>query len=158
MHMAATLQRSLEQAQCQFDLVPHPHSAGSLESARVANIPAERLAKPVILDDRQGHYLMAVLPASRHLDMSMVCKGAEHWQLTNESTIAGLFKDCELGAVPALGEPYGMSMRVDPQLTRQHDIYFEAGDHESLVHMSTDQFLKLVPRAEVCELCPQGPA
>lgn len=153
MRMAATLQRSLERSQCQFDLVPHPHSASSLESARVASIPAERLAKPVILDDRQGHYLMAVVPASRHLDLSRVRKGAEQWQLSSESTIASLFKDCELGAVPAIGEPYGMNMRVDPLLTRQEDIYFEAGDHESLVHMRTEQFLKLVPRAEVCELC-----
>ncbi|NQD94675.1 YbaK/EbsC family protein [Pseudomonas sp. CrR25] len=153
MRMAATLQRSLARAQCQFDIVSHPHSASSLESARVASIPAERLAKPVILDDRQGHYLMAVVPASRHLDMSMVSKGKERWQLSSESTIASLFKDCELGAVPALGEPYGMNMRVDPQLTRQQDIYIEAGDHENLVHMSTEQFLKLVPRAEVCELC-----
>ena len=153
MRMAATLQRSLEDAQCQFDIVPHPHSASSLESARVASIPAERLAKPVILDDRHGHYLMAVVPASRHLDLSKVRKGKERWQLSNESTVAGLFADCELGAVPALGEPYGMDMRVDPQLTRQQDIYLEAGDHESLVHMRTDQFLKLVPRTEVCELC-----
>ncbi|MBS7662666.1 YbaK/EbsC family protein [Pseudomonas lalucatii] len=155
MHMAATLQRSLERAQCQFDVVPHPHSASSLESARVASVPAERLAKPVILDDRKGHYLMAVVPANRHLDMSMVCKGDELWHLSTESDIASLFKDCELGAVPAVGEPYGMNMRVDPLLTRQQDIYFEAGDHESLVHMSTEQFLKLVPRAEVRELCPQ---
>lgn len=154
MHMAATLKRSLESAKCQFEIVPHPHSASSLESARVASIPAERLAKPVILEDRKGHYLMAVVPASRHLDMSMVSKGDEHWELSSESTIAGLFKDCELGAVPAVGEPYGLNMRVDPQLTRQQDIYFEAGDHENLVHMSTEQFLKLVPRAEVYELCP----
>jgi Ala-tRNA(Pro) deacylase len=96
-----------------------------------------------------------VVPASRHLDMSMVSKGDEHWELSSESTIASLFKDCELGAVPAVSEPYGMNMRVDPLLTRQQDIYFEAGDHESLVHMSTEEFLKLVPRAEVCELCPQ---
>jgi Ala-tRNA(Pro) deacylase len=156
MHMAATVQRSLERAQIQFDIVPHPHSESSLESARVASVPAERLAKPVILDDRKGHYLMAVVPANRHLDMSMVCKGDELWQLSSEADIAGLFKDCELGAVPAVGEPYGMNMRVDPLLTRQQDIYFEAGDHESLVHMSTEQFLKLVPRAEVCELCPQA--
>jgi Ala-tRNA(Pro) deacylase len=156
MHMAATVQRSLERAQIQFDIVPHPHSESSLESARVASVPAERLAKPVILDDRKGHYLMAVVPANRHLDMSMVCKGDELWQLSSEADIAGLFKDCELGAVPAVGEPYGMNMRVDPLLTRQQDIYFEAGDHESLVHMSTEQFLKLVPSAEVCELCPQA--
>lgn len=153
MRMAATLQRSLESAHCQFDLVAHPHSASSLESARVASIPAERLAKSVILDDRHGHYLMAVVPASRHLDLGKVRKGAEEWQLTNESTISDLFKDCELGAVPALGEPYGMEMVVDPLLTRQQDIYLEAGDHESLVHMQMDQYLKLVPRAEVTEVC-----
>ncbi len=153
MQMAETVKRSLERAHCQFDIVSHPHSSSSLESARVASIPAERLAKPVILEDGHGHYLMAVVPASRHLDMSMVSKGSEQWQLSDESTVAGLFQDCEVGAVPALGEPYGMKMRVDPQLTRQQDIYFEAGDHESLVHMSTDQFLKLVPNAEVSELC-----
>lgn len=153
MRMAARVQRSLESAHCQFDLVAHPHSASSLESARVASIPAERLAKSVILDDRHGHYLMAVVPASRHLDLGKVRKGSEEWQLTNESTIASLFNDCERGAVPALGEPYGMDMVVDPLLTRQQDIYLEAGDHESLVHMKVDQYLKLVPRAEVAEVC-----
>ena len=33
MRMAATLQRSLESAHAQYDLVPHPHSATSLEAA-----------------------------------------------------------------------------------------------------------------------------
>ncbi|MDE3739359.1 aminoacyl-tRNA deacylase [Metapseudomonas resinovorans] len=153
MRMAATLQRSLERAHAEFDLVPHPHSATSLESARVANIPAERLAKTVILDDRQGHFLMAVVPASRHLDMGKVRKDAKIWQLTHEADLSRLFKDCELGAVPALGEFYGMNMLVDPQLTRQRDIYLEAGDHQNLVHMRMDEYLKLVPHAEVCELC-----
>ncbi|NWL79506.1 hypothetical protein DM872_21885 [Pseudomonas taiwanensis] len=153
MRMAATLQRSLESTRTQFDLVPHPHSATSLESARVANIPAERLAKPVILDDRQGHFLMAVVPSSRHLDVGKVRKDSRIWQLTHEADLARLFTDCELGAVPALGEPYGMNMLVDPQLTRQKDIYLEAGDHENLVHMRMDDYLKLVPHAEVCELC-----
>lgn len=153
MRMAATLQRSLDSAHAQYDLVPHPHSATSLEAARVANVSAERLAKPVILDDREGHFLMAVVPASRHLDVGKVRKDAKDWQLTNEATLAGLFKDCELGALPALGQSYGMKMLVDPQLTRQRDIYLEAGDHENLVHMRMDQYLKLVPDAEVCELC-----
>ncbi|CAD5107142.1 aminoacyl-tRNA deacylase [Zestomonas carbonaria] len=153
MSMAGTLQSSLAGARCEYELVAHPHSATSLESARVAYVPAERVAKSVILDDRQGHYLMAVLPASRHLDLSMVRSDGRDWQLTNESTIAGLFRDCELGAVPALGEPYGMKMLVDPQLTRQQDIYLEAGDHQNLVHLSMDEYLRLAPHAEVCELC-----
>ena len=151
MRMAKTVQRSLEQAHCQFDLVTHPHSASSLETARVAGIPAERVAKSVILDDRHGHYLMAVLPASRHLDWSKV-RGSGEWQLTRESTLAHLFNDCERGAVPALGESYGLDMLIDPLLTRQQDIYVEAGNHHNLVHMSMEQYLKMVPHAEVCEV------
>ena len=152
MRMAATLQHSLERAHARFDLVPHPHSSSSLETARVAHVPAERLAKPVILYDRHGQFLMAVLPASRHLDMGKVRKDARIWQLTHEADLAQLFRDCEPGALPALGEAYGMTMLVDPQLTRQRDIYLEAGDHESLVHMPMDEYLRLVPNAEVCEI------
>lgn len=153
MHMADTLVRSLRRAHCQFDLVEHEHSATSLESARKAGIPVSRMAKSVILDDRRGHYLMAVLPANRQLDLSKVRKGPRRWQLSGEQSLATLFKDCERGAVPALGEVYGLDMLIDSALVRQQDIYLEAGDHESLVHMPVDEFFKLAPNAEVCELC-----
>lgn len=153
MHMADTLVRSLRRAHCQFDVVEHEHSATSLESARKAGIPPARMAKSVILDDRRGHYLMAVLPANRQLDLSKVRKGPRRWQLSGEQSLAGLFKDCERGAVPAAGEVYGLEMLIDPSLARQQDIYLEAGDHESLLHMPVDEFFKLAPNAEVCELC-----
>ncbi|MBM7063397.1 YbaK/EbsC family protein [Pseudomonas sp. UL073] len=153
MRMATTVQRSLASAKCEFDVVVHPHSMTSLESARVAAVPAERMAKSVILDDRHGHFLMAVVPASQHLDMSRVRHSGADWQLSSEAAVASLFHDCEVGAVPALGEPYGMKMLVDPQLTRQQDIYLEAGDHEHLLHLRMDDYLKLVPHAEVRELC-----
>ena len=72
--------------------------------------------------------------------------------MTRESTLAHLFNDCERGAVPALGESYGLDMLIDPLLTRQQDIYVEAGNHHNLVHMSMEQYLKMVPHAQVCEL------
>jgi Ala-tRNA(Pro) deacylase len=153
MQMAQTLERSLNRAQCQYELVEHSESATSLESARKAGIPAARMAKSVILDDRRGHYLMAVLPANRQLDLSKVHKGPRRWQLSGEQALAKLFKDCQRGAIPALGELYGLDMLIDPALVGQQDIYLEAGDHESLVHMPVDDFFRLVPNAEICALC-----
>ncbi|WP_194788203.1 YbaK/EbsC family protein [Pseudomonas sp. UFMG81] len=151
MRMAKTLQQRLDQANCDYDIIAHPHSATSLESARTASVPAERVAKSVMLDDRHGNYIMAVLPANRHLDMTEVrMTGA--WQLTSESNLPSLFGDCERGAVPALGDAYNIPMLLDRRLTRQGDIYFEAGDHDHLIHMSMEQYLKLVPHAEVREL------
>ena len=75
------------------------------------------------------------------------------WQLTRESGLPHLFGDCERGAIPALGDAYEIKMLLDPTLTRQGDIYLEAGNHDYLVHMSMDQYLKLVPKAEVREVC-----
>ncbi|CRL49505.1 MULTISPECIES: aminoacyl-tRNA deacylase [Pseudomonas] len=151
MRMARTVQRSLETAHCEYDIVTHPHSASSLETARLAGVPAERVAKSVILDDHHGHYLMAVLPASRHLDLSKVRSSGE-WQVSRESNLPHLFDDCERGAVPALGEAYGLDVVIDPLVTRQKDIYLEAGNHINLLHMDMPQFLKMVPHAEVREL------
>ncbi|MBV4460975.1 YbaK/EbsC family protein [Pseudomonas sp. COR58] len=151
MRMARKVQSSLKQAQCEYDIVAHPHSSSSLETARVAGVPAERVAKSVILDDRHGHYLMAVLPASHHLDLSKVPDGGQ-WQITRESNLAHLFDDCERGAVPPLGDAYGLDMVIDPLLTRQKDIYLEAGNHNNLLHMSIPEFLKAVPHAQVREL------
>lgn len=151
MRMAKTVKERLDQVHCEYDTVAHPHSATSLESARVAQVPAERLAKSVILDDRHRHYMMAVLPANRHLDMSKVLSTGD-WQLTKESDLPHLFDDCERGAIPALGSAYDMDMWLDPALTRQKDIYLEAGNHHYLVHMTMDQYLKLVPRAQVRDI------
>jgi Ala-tRNA(Pro) deacylase len=153
MQMAQTLERNLQRAHCQYELLAHDITATSLESARKAGIPAARMAKSVILDDRRGHYLMAVLPANRQLDLNKVRKGPQRWQLSGEQALAKLFKDCQRGAVPALGELYGLDMLIDPMLVGLQDIYLEAGDHESLVHMPVDEFFRLVPNAEIRELC-----
>ena len=37
---------------------------------------------------------------------------------------------------------------LDETLAQQPEVYFEAGDHEELIHMQTDQFLALMDRAE----------
>ena len=151
MRMARKVQSSLNRAHCEYDIVAHRHSSSSLETARVAGVPAERVAKSIILDDHHGHYLMALLPASRHLDLSKVRSTGE-WQVSRESNLPHLFDDCERGAVPALGEAYGLDVVIDPLLTRQKDIYLEAGNHINLLHMDMPQFLKMMPHAEVREL------
>jgi Ala-tRNA(Pro) deacylase len=59
-----------------------------------------------------------------------------------------LFKDCEVGAVPPVAMAYGLATYLDESLASQPDIYFEAGDHEALIHMRTEQFLSLMEGTE----------
>ena len=44
MRMAKKVQSSLNRAHCEYDIVAHRHSSSSLETARVAGVPAERVA------------------------------------------------------------------------------------------------------------------
>ena len=54
------------------------------------------------------------------------------------------FQDCDVGAVPALSNAYGLDVIWDEQLTNASEIYIEAGDHENLIHMHGDAFCKLM--------------
>jgi len=67
--------------------------------------------------------------------------------LATEDEIAELFDDCQLGAVPPLGPAYGIETLLDESLTSLADVYFEAGDHVQLVHLSGEDFQALLSGA-----------
>ena len=43
---------------------------------------------------------------------------------------------------------YGMPTYLDSSLMTHRDVYFEAGDHENVVHMDMDQFMALMRDAK----------
>jgi Ala-tRNA(Pro) deacylase len=55
-----------------------------------------------------------------------------------------VFRDCASGAVPPIGPAYGLETVVEERLLAEPDVYFEGGDHESLVHVRGEAFRELV--------------
>lgn len=144
MFMAPTLEDCLRRTGCRYELLQHPHSRYSVETARAARIPGDRLAKTVILRDDQG-YAAAVLPSTYHLQLYKLWEETGRTLvLAEESEVRTLFQDCEAGAVPPIAMAYGMPTYVDQSLMRQPDVYFEAGDHVALVHMPMEEFVELM--------------
>lgn len=123
-----------------FEVVTHPHSASSLETARSAHVSGNNIAKSVVLEDDRG-YLLAVLPANSRVDLGELHRlTSRSLGLATEFELGALFEDCETGAVPPLGSAYELETIVDDSLAEQPDIYFEAGDHEQLIHVSAEVF------------------
>jgi len=142
--IAASVRSHLERAGVLFDVIAHPHTSDSSHTAQAAHVPGERLAKGVMLEDDRG-YLMAVLPASRKLDLGALHRTlGRNLGLAAESELAALFADCEPGALPPVGEAYGLEVIVDESLEDAADVYFEAGDHLALVHVSGPDFQRLM--------------
>lgn len=147
MAIALTLERYLDAKNVKYDVIPHAPTNSSLETAAACHIPGDRLAKGVLLRDEVG-YALAVLPASHHIRLSELRRQfGEDVNLASEREIEDLFEDCVRGAIPAVGECYGLDMVVDDSIEEQPEVFFEGGDHATLVHMSHAQFADLTATA-----------
>lgn len=147
MTISPAVHRYLNRAGIPYDLALHQRTACAIESARAAAISPDQVAKGVLLRRADG-YLMATIPAS--CDVRLEAVGGLIRQpicLASEREVEDLFGDCEAGAVPPLGDPFGIQTIVDGQLEGLTDVYFEAGDHFSLVHLKGCDFDEIMARA-----------
>jgi len=141
MGMATTVQDYLRDAKIAFEVVDHPKRLTSVRIADSAHIAENQLAKGVLLRDEEGGFVLAVVGSDRRVDIGEVSHALHKTvELADEQEIFNLFSDCDPGAIPPLGEAYGLPMVIDEALARQDDVYFEAGDHMKLVHMKGDDF------------------
>lgn len=148
MPIASTLRHYLATHNVQYELVRHRYASSSQHAAQAAHVSGNYIAKPVILEDEFG-YVMAVIPASHHLDyVALDNLLNRRLVMASENELAGLFQDCELGAIPALGEAYGVKSVVDNLLFYPREIYFEAGDHETLLKVEASQFRRMMAGSE----------
>lgn len=148
MSIAKTVVDCLQQHRISYDVVAHPRTTNTRSTVSCTRIPAERLAKAVILTDGNGGYVMAVVPGSRHVSVRTLSKKLKRpLALVKEDGLAPVFTDCERGAIPPLGPAYGMETIIDDSLVGQPEIYFEAGDHQELIRVNGEQFLSLLRQA-----------
>ena len=147
MTIALTLERYLDAKNVKYDVIAHQPTMSSVQTAQACHIPGDRLAKAVVLRDEVG-YALAVLPASHHIRLSELRKQfGDDVTLATEREIEELFQDCVRGAIPAIGECYGLDMVVDDSIEEQPEVYFEGGDHATLVHMTHAQFARMTAEA-----------
>ncbi|MCB1723708.1 MAG: YbaK/EbsC family protein [Gammaproteobacteria bacterium] len=152
MGVATTLEEYLVSRAIAFDVIEHPHTNSAMRAAEAAHVPGDQVAKPVLLGDEHS-YLLAVIPATHRLELDRLNQMlARSLEMLPEEEVEATFSDCERGAIPAIGDAYGVDVVIDPILAHQDDVYFESGDHEHLIHMRGDVFRGLmehVPRAPV---------
>lgn len=147
MSIAPILQRYLVAENVEYDVIAHNPTMSSARTAEACRISGDRLAKAIVLR-RDAGYMLAVLPASHHLRLADLRNQlGDHVEMATEAEIDLLFPDCAHGAVPPLGHCYALPLVVDDSIEAQPEIYMEAGDHETLLHMSHAQFAQLMANA-----------
>lgn len=145
MAIAITLKEYFADKEIHYDTITHRKALTLLDSSRSAHLPAEKVAKAVVLQNEDGDYLMASLPANSRLSLTDVnALTGKHYDLVDEQKLQELFPDCAQGAIPAIGTPYMISMLVDESLLTSETVYIESGDHKNLLKLSHQEYSHLV--------------
>lgn len=148
MGIAVTLRYFLDGNNLPYDVVSHPHAMSSLSIAREAHIEPEKVVKCVMLED-EGGYVMAVCQASKRIQLGELYRQINRrLEFSPEYELDDIFRDCSPGAIPPVGELYDVDVVVDDELLEQDEVYFEAGDHEELIHVSSETFQEIMRGAE----------
>lgn len=149
MSIAKKLQIYLKEQNVKYKLISHPHTGSSMETAEVAHVPGDALAKAVLVKSNDK-FIVVVIPSDSYVDLETVKKLlVSDVEMATEAELSEQFPDCEVGAIPPLGYLYGIDTMWDPttSLGTQDRIYFEAGDHKHLVRVSGEQFHELMASA-----------
>jgi Ala-tRNA(Pro) deacylase len=139
------LEQCLEQAEVPYSFQEHRTVFTAQEVAQTEHIPGHMMAKPVIVN-ADGNLAMLVLPATEKLDMRKASDvlHAKALRLASETEFQERFTDCELGAIPAFGNLYGVPVVVDQKLAENESIVTQAGTHSETVRVRFHDFERVV--------------
>src|SRR5664279_3922261 len=137
----------LEMRGCWYRHDVHPLSFTARETALADHVPPRCFAKTVIVHFEEG-YAMAVLPADRTVNLEDLRDsfGCSHLRLATEMEVSELFPDCELGAMPPMGNGtlYEMAVYCDGLLMAEDAICFNAGTHHDVIRLKMDDWSEMV--------------
>ena len=148
------LEEFLDSKQVKYITINHSPAYTAREVAASAFVPRREFAKDTIVK-LDGAMAIAVVPASRHVDMGKLASevGAGKAVLASEDDtlvsftsspeVQSRFPGCELGAMPPFGNLYGMQTYVDAMLEEDDEIAFNAGTHTQVVRLSFEDYAKL---------------
>lgn len=130
-----------------FQSHSHPEAITAQEVAAAEHVSGRALAKVVVIsaDDQLA---MAVVPAPRQVDLDKAAKvfGASEARLAIEDEFTPVFSDCDAGAMPPFGNGslYDLPVYLERTLSEQDTIVFNACTHTDTIHMSIDDYQRLV--------------
>lgn len=128
-------ERFLHARHVHFETATHDKAETALSEADAVGVPARYVIKSLVLGV-DGGFALAVLPASRMLDMNLMRKaaGTHDVRLATEKEISRTFPQFELGAIPPLPDLLGIPGYVDPSvLTLDEAIFADGRRTESMV-------------------------
>ena len=137
------LERWLRERGARFRLIEHAPVFTSEEASRVRGTPIEAGAKALVLQ-AEDQVVHVVLPGHRRVYNARLraVLGTRTLRFATPEELLAL-TGCVPGAVPPLGNLFGLPVLVDEELTQREEIAFNAGSNAVSIVMRCADFLRL---------------
>jgi Ala-tRNA(Pro) deacylase len=121
----------------EYEVHEHPLAFSAAGTARAEGVDARTFAKVLGVETDDGRRALLVLDAVDRLDIAKATRELEARQvrLLTEAELAAVTPGCVPGAVPAVGELFGLPMRADTAVRDDPAISFNAGTHRHTVRV-----------------------
>jgi Ala-tRNA(Pro) deacylase len=143
----------LREQRVRFTVRHHKPAYTAQEIAQAEHVPGHIVAKVVIVfaDEKM---VMLCLPAPCRVNLLRLTNvlGTDNVRIAREEEFARMFPDCEVGAMPPLGNLYHLPVWVDRVLAESERIVFQAGTHTETIDMDYLDFAHLA-RPVMADLC-----
>ncbi|MBI4408472.1 MAG: YbaK/EbsC family protein [Gemmatimonadetes bacterium] len=128
-----------------FQFQHHPAAFTAQEVAASEHVPGRLVAK-TFMAMADGKLVMAVVPAPAKVDLDKLQRatGAEDVRVATEAEFGPAFPDCDVGAMPALGNIYNVPVYLDQALTHNDTMVTQAGTHTDTISLKYADYARLV--------------
>lgn len=138
------LQSFLDELNATYRVSHHDNAYTAQDLAMNEHVPGRQVIKPVLVQ-ADNQFVLCALPACYRVDLEELKHQipAQHVHLVEESKLADLFPDCEVGAEPPVGRLYGLLTLMDESLTADDHVTFQAGTHNDSVTMTLAEYRRI---------------
>lgn len=138
-----------------YEVVEHEPAMTAATEAHVAHVPADRVAKTIVLHDG-AKYVIAAISAADRLDLHKLrdlLGATRDLRLATEPEIAREFPTLEVGAIPPFGPMVPAAEVIDSALLRHERILCHGGDHRHSVLIDPREVVRITAArtADICE-------
>jgi Ala-tRNA(Pro) deacylase len=144
------ISKFLDSQHIPYQAYTHCRTYTAQGTAQAQHLSGKRLAKVVMVVADNKTLIMAVVPACHRVDLERLGRilNTSSLRLATEEEFKDVFPECELGAMPPLGNIYHLDVWVDEKLKSYPTISFNAGTHAEILQMLFADFDRFVqPRS-----------
>jgi len=134
----------LKENKITFQLFSHKEIYTAQELASIHHVSGKSLAK-VVMIKADDELIMVAVGAPYKVDLNKIAQllKAEKVDVANERDFKDIFYDCDIGAMPPLGNLYKLKTFVDENLSKQENIIFKIGTHNETIKIKYSDYEKI---------------